>query len=152
MQVSTVAVIGMIMWALVGYSLSFTDGGAYNEFIGGFSRFFLLDNGTDLSDILSDLYRDHLTVRGPADSLDDVNRRYARVYQTTVFEEKFSASYKKEHRSQNLATQVLFERPDIQYAYAAAEREEYFKLEESRNYNTKLYYNMGSFERNMGLA
>lgn len=38
MQVSTVTVIGMIMWVLVGYSLAFTDGGAYDTFIGGFSR------------------------------------------------------------------------------------------------------------------
>jgi Amt family ammonium transporter len=53
MQVSTVTVIGMILWALVGYSLAFTDGGAYNSWIGGTSRFFLLDNGTDLSDNLA---------------------------------------------------------------------------------------------------
>ncbi|MGQ0533605.1 MAG: ammonium transporter [Caulobacteraceae bacterium] len=53
MQVSTVTVIGMILWALVGYSLTFTDGGAYNNWIGGATRFFLLDNGTDLSDNLA---------------------------------------------------------------------------------------------------
>jgi Amt family ammonium transporter len=53
MQVATVTVIGMIMWALVGYSLAFTDGGPYNSWIGGASRFFLLDNGTDLSDNLA---------------------------------------------------------------------------------------------------
>ncbi|MBT9446075.1 MAG: ammonium transporter [Hyphomonadaceae bacterium] len=55
MQVSTVTVIGMIMYALVGYSLSFTTGpGALDTFIGGASRFFLNDvvDGvvTDLSD------------------------------------------------------------------------------------------------------
>jgi Amt family ammonium transporter len=50
MQVSTVTVIGMIVWALVGYSLAFTDGGSLNSFIGGTSRFFLADAGTDLSD------------------------------------------------------------------------------------------------------
>jgi Amt family ammonium transporter len=50
MQVSTVTVIGMIMWALVGYSLSFTDGGGLNNFIGGTGRLFLGDAGTDLSD------------------------------------------------------------------------------------------------------
>ncbi len=55
MQVSTVTVIGMIMWALMGYSLAFTTGpGALDTFIGGTSRFLLFDNVdgvvTDLSD------------------------------------------------------------------------------------------------------
>jgi Amt family ammonium transporter len=50
MQVSTVAIIGMIMWALFGYSLAFTDGGKWNAVIGGTARFFLNDAGTDLSD------------------------------------------------------------------------------------------------------
>ena len=50
MQVTTVTVIGMVMYALVGYSLSFTDGGSLNTFIGGAGRFFLADAGTDLSD------------------------------------------------------------------------------------------------------
>jgi Amt family ammonium transporter len=40
MQVSTVAVVGMIAWALWGYSLSFTDG-PYNAVIGGLDRLFL---------------------------------------------------------------------------------------------------------------
>ncbi|MEQ1709391.1 MAG: ammonium transporter [Terricaulis sp.] len=53
MQVSTVTVIGMMLWAFVGYSLTFTDGGPLNSWIGGASRFFLLDNGTDLSDNLA---------------------------------------------------------------------------------------------------
>ncbi|MEQ1610255.1 MAG: ammonium transporter [Hyphomonadaceae bacterium] len=44
MQVTTVTVIGMISWALWGYSLAFTDGGGLNKFIGGFSKMFL--NGT----------------------------------------------------------------------------------------------------------
>ena len=52
MQVSTVVVIGMVMWALVGYSLSFTDGGSLDTFVGGTARFFLNDAGTDLSDNL----------------------------------------------------------------------------------------------------
>ncbi len=55
-QVSMVTVIGMIMWALVGYSLAFTDGGSLNEWIGGTARFFLFDTidgvVTDLSDNL----------------------------------------------------------------------------------------------------
>jgi ammonium transporter, Amt family len=41
MQVGAVAVIGMIAWALWGYSLAFTDGGPYDTFVGGFSRLFL---------------------------------------------------------------------------------------------------------------
>jgi Amt family ammonium transporter len=41
MQVSTCAIIGMLCWALWGYSLSFTDGTIAPQFIGGFDRFFL---------------------------------------------------------------------------------------------------------------
>jgi Amt family ammonium transporter len=41
MQVSTVTVIGMLMWATVGYSLAFTDGGSLNTFVGGLSKMFL---------------------------------------------------------------------------------------------------------------
>ena len=53
MQVSTIALIGMVMWGLVGYSLTFTDGGSLNSFIGGTSRFFLLDapNADGLRDL-----------------------------------------------------------------------------------------------------
>ena len=50
MQVTTVTVIGMVLWALVGYSLAFTDGGNLNTFVGGMGRLFLADAGTDLSD------------------------------------------------------------------------------------------------------
>jgi len=57
MQVGTVTVIGMIMWALVGYSLAFTTGpGALDTFVGGTARFFLFDKVdgavTDLADNL----------------------------------------------------------------------------------------------------
>jgi Amt family ammonium transporter len=54
MQVGTVTVIGMIMYALVGYSLSFTSGGSLDSFVGGTARFFLIDgaDGSDLSDNL----------------------------------------------------------------------------------------------------
>ena len=41
MQVSVTAAIGMIAWALWGYSLAFTDGGGLNSFVGGTSKFFL---------------------------------------------------------------------------------------------------------------
>ena len=40
MQVSTVAIIGMIAWFLWGYSLAFTTG-AQDSFLGGFDRLFL---------------------------------------------------------------------------------------------------------------
>jgi Amt family ammonium transporter len=55
MQVGTVTVIGMILYALVGYSLSFTSGGALDSFVGGTARFFLIDgaDGSDLSDNLA---------------------------------------------------------------------------------------------------
>jgi Amt family ammonium transporter len=53
MQVSTVTVIGMLAWALWGYSLAFTDGGGMNLFVGGTARLFLGDAGTDLSDNLA---------------------------------------------------------------------------------------------------
>jgi ammonium transporter, Amt family len=57
MQVSTVTVIGMLLWVTVGYSLSFTDGGDLNSFIGGTARLFLNDvvdgTVTDLSDNLA---------------------------------------------------------------------------------------------------
>jgi Amt family ammonium transporter len=47
MQVATVTVIGMISWALWGYSLAFTDGGGLNTFVGGLSKAFL--QGVDVS-------------------------------------------------------------------------------------------------------
>jgi Amt family ammonium transporter len=54
-QVGAVTVIGMILYALVGYSLSFTSGGSVDSFIGGTARFFLIDgaDGSDLSDNLA---------------------------------------------------------------------------------------------------
>ncbi|MGE0827864.1 MAG: ammonium transporter [Hyphomonadaceae bacterium] len=55
MQVTTVTVIGMVMYALVGYSLSFTSGGGIDSFVGGTARLFLVDgaDGSDLSDNLA---------------------------------------------------------------------------------------------------
>ncbi len=40
-QVFVVTAIGMVMWLLVGYSLSFTDGGGLNRFVGGLGKAFL---------------------------------------------------------------------------------------------------------------
>jgi Amt family ammonium transporter len=44
-QVFVVTAIGMVMWLLVGYSLSFTDGAGLNRFVGGFSKAFLAGIG-----------------------------------------------------------------------------------------------------------
>jgi Amt family ammonium transporter len=48
MQVSTVAVIGMVAWVLWGYSLAFSTG-TYDSFLGGFSNLFLNGVGLDAS-------------------------------------------------------------------------------------------------------
>ncbi|MGE0597631.1 MAG: ammonium transporter [Hyphomonadaceae bacterium] len=41
MQVSTCAIIGLLVWSFWGYSLTFTDGTIAPAFIGGFDRLFL---------------------------------------------------------------------------------------------------------------
>ncbi len=41
MQVSTVGGIGIVIWALWGYSMSFTDGGGLNAYVGGLGKAFL---------------------------------------------------------------------------------------------------------------
>ncbi len=46
MQVSTIAVVGMIVWAVCGYSLTFTEG-PFNQVVGGASKFFLAGVTTD---------------------------------------------------------------------------------------------------------
>ena len=40
-QVTVVSAIGMVIWALWGYSMAFTSGGDLNAFVGGFSKAFL---------------------------------------------------------------------------------------------------------------
>jgi len=47
MQVTTIAAMAMILWVIYGYSLSFTNGGSLNSFVGGFSKMFLA--GVDVS-------------------------------------------------------------------------------------------------------
>ncbi|MDO6967055.1 ammonium transporter [Rhizobium alvei] len=47
MQVLMIASVGMIVWVAYGYSLSFTDGGSLNSFVGGFSKAFL--SGVDVT-------------------------------------------------------------------------------------------------------
>jgi Amt family ammonium transporter len=49
-QVFVVTAIGMVMWLLVGYSLSFTDGGPYNRFVGGLGKALLM--GVDTSTLV----------------------------------------------------------------------------------------------------
>lgn len=49
-QVMIVVAVGMVMWATVGYSLAFTDGGTVNRFIGGVSKAFL--NGVTPSSVV----------------------------------------------------------------------------------------------------
>ncbi|WP_377297306.1 ammonium transporter [Rhizobium sp. SGZ-381] len=41
MQVMMIAAVAMLLWVAYGYSLAFTDGGAINSFVGGFSKMFL---------------------------------------------------------------------------------------------------------------
>jgi len=56
LQVSTIAVIGLIAWVLWGFSLTFTSGGDLNAFIGGFDLLFLAGVGVDQpSSVLSNI-------------------------------------------------------------------------------------------------
>ncbi|MEO7424945.1 MAG: cell surface protein SprA, partial [Fibrobacteria bacterium] len=102
--------------------------------------------GTDFMDLVRDIADDHLTIKDADDSAKDVENQYSRVYQTTVFEEKFSAAYKKEHRSANRMNQIFFERPDLQYSYSSSQRNEFFSSNQSRNYNTKAMYSLSPFD------
>lgn len=55
MQVSVVAIIGFICWALWGFSLTFTEG-PLNSFVGGFDKFFLAGIAVDdPSSVLSNI-------------------------------------------------------------------------------------------------
>jgi Amt family ammonium transporter len=49
-QVTAVTAIGVVMWIAVGYSLTFTDGGALDPYVGGLSRAFL--NGVTPSSLV----------------------------------------------------------------------------------------------------
>ncbi len=40
-QVTAVCAIGVVLWAIWGYSFAFTDGGPVDRFVGGFGRLFL---------------------------------------------------------------------------------------------------------------
>ena len=47
MQCFTITCIVSVLWLVVGYSLAFSDGGGFNDMIGGFSKAFLWGVGTD---------------------------------------------------------------------------------------------------------
>ncbi len=47
MHCIAIACLMSVLWLIIGYSLAFTDGGAANKFVGGFSRLFLNGVGTD---------------------------------------------------------------------------------------------------------
>ncbi|MEJ8574938.1 ammonium transporter [Microbaculum marinum] len=47
MQSFAVCCLVTILWMVAGYSIAFTDGGAFNAWIGGSGRFFLAGIGTD---------------------------------------------------------------------------------------------------------
>ena len=47
MQVFATCCLMTIMWMVVGYSLAFTDGGGWNDFVGGFDKLFLAGMGKD---------------------------------------------------------------------------------------------------------
>jgi hypothetical protein len=102
--------------------------------------------GTDFMDFVRDIADDHLTIQGYGDSISDVDNRYSRVYQTTVFEDRFTTSYKKEHRSANRLTQIFLERPDMEYSYSSSKRTEFYTANRSRSYHTVLRYSLSPFE------
>ncbi|MGE5768195.1 MAG: ammonia channel protein, partial [Bacteroidota bacterium] len=41
MQSFAITCLMSVLWMVIGYSLAFTDGGIFNDYIGGLSRFFL---------------------------------------------------------------------------------------------------------------
>jgi len=47
MQSFAITCLMTVLWMIVGYSLAFTDGGALNAYVGGFSRFFLAGMSVD---------------------------------------------------------------------------------------------------------
>src|SRR5690606_14474673 len=100
-------------------------------------------SGTSLVDVTRDLLEGRLSsVHDPADSLRDIDERYARVYQTTTFEERFSVSYRKEMKSESFLTRALLERPYLEYRQALSDRTEYYRDSETRDYKFRLEYNL----------
>jgi Amt family ammonium transporter len=54
-QTLVISCIVMVVWALWGYSMAFTDGGSLNTFVGGFSKAFL--KGVDTSTVVETFSR-----------------------------------------------------------------------------------------------
>ncbi len=100
-------------------------------------------SGTGLFDITRDLLDRKLSsVHNAEDSLNDINNRYARVYQTAVYEQRFSISYRKDMRSENFFTRALLERPGMEYRQGSTERTEYYYDTRNRDYKYRLTYNL----------
>jgi hypothetical protein len=103
--------------------------------------------GTSLFDISRDLAEGRLSsIHDPADSLRDIDERYARVYQTTDFRQGFNVSYRKEMRSKSFVTRALLERPGMEYRYSGSDHVEYFRSDETRDYKYRLTYNLSPKE------
>lgn len=99
--------------------------------------------GTGLFDIARDLFDGRLSsIHNPEDSLRDIENRNARVYQDMTSEERFSASYSKEMRSESFLTRTLLERPSMEYRFAGTERTEFYRESESRDYKYRMAYNL----------
>ncbi len=47
MQAFAIACLASVLWFIYGYSLTFSDGGDFNDWIGGFGNLFLLELGRD---------------------------------------------------------------------------------------------------------
>jgi hypothetical protein len=99
--------------------------------------------GTGFFDIARDLSEGRLSsVHNPDDSLSDIDNRYARVYQTATYEERFSVSYRKDMRSESFLTRALLERPAVEYRQALSSRTEYYRDADTRDYKFRLAYNL----------
>lgn len=99
--------------------------------------------GTGLMDITRDLMDGKLSsVHNPEDSLADIDNRYARVYQTATYEQRFSVSYRKNMVSESFLTRALFERPGMEYRQSFSERTEYYRDARTNDYKYRLTYNL----------
>jgi hypothetical protein len=99
--------------------------------------------GTGLFDITRDLMDGKLSsIHNPQDSLADIDNRYARVYQTATYEQRFSVSYRKNMLSENFFIRALLERPAMEYRQAFSERTEYYRDSRTRDYKYRLTYNL----------
>ena len=100
-------------------------------------------SGTDIIDMAHDLFDGRLSsIHNAADSLSDIDNRYARVYQKTTFTHGFGLSYHKDMRSQNFLIRTFLERPDWEYHFSRTDHSEYFQESNSRSFQFKLRYNL----------